>query len=146
MKVIFLKDVKGQGKKGESKEVSDGYAMNFLIKNGFAIKETKGSINVLNKQNADAKALDEKLTKEAKELKKKLEKEKVIFLVKSGKDSKMFGTISTKQIRDELQNKGYTIDKKDIITETINSLGFHNVDIKLYKDVIANIKVEIKSK
>lgn len=146
MKVIFLKDVKGQGKKGETKEVSDGYAMNFLIKNGFAIKETKGSINVLNKQNADAKALDEKLTKEAKELKKKLEKEKVIFLVKSGKDSKMFGTISTKQIRDELQNKGYTIDKKDIITETINSLGFHNVDIKLYKDVIANIKVEIKSK
>lgn len=146
MKVIFLKDVKGQGKKGETKEVSDGYAMNFLIKNGFAIKETKGSINVLNKQNADAKALDEKLTKEAKELKKKLEKEKVVFLVKSGKDSKMFGTISTKQIRDELQNKGYTIDKKDIITETINSLGFHNVDIKLYKDVIANIKVEIKSK
>ena len=96
--------------------------------------------------NPDAVALDEKLTKEAKELKKKLEKEKVIFLVKSGKDSKMFGTISTKQIRDELQNKGYTIDKKDIITETINSLGFHNVDIKLYKDVIANIKVEIKSK
>ena len=72
MKIIFLKDVKNQGKKGEIKEVSDGYAMNFLIKKGYAIKKTSGSLNKLNIQKEEDRKLDEKLTKEANELKKKL--------------------------------------------------------------------------
>ena len=74
MQVIFLKDLRGQGKKGEIKEVSDGYATNFLIKKGYAVKKTSGSLNKLNEQKEDAKRLDEKLRKEALELKTKLEK------------------------------------------------------------------------
>ena len=74
MQVIFLKDLKGQGKKGEIKDVSDGYAMNFLIKKGYAIKKTSGSLNKLNEQKEDDRRLDEKLRNEALEIKKKLSK------------------------------------------------------------------------
>ena len=128
MKVIFLKDLKNQGKKGEIKEVKDGYAKNFLIKNGYAIKETKESLKILDRENKQAQELDEKNKKEAKELKQKLEQEKITFQVKTGKNDKVFGSISLKQI---------------IINNPISSLGFHEVEIHLYKDIIAKIKIEV---
>ena len=81
MQVIFLKDLRGQGKKGEIKEVSDGYATNFLIKKGYAVKKTSGSLNKLNEQKEDAKKLDDKLRKEALELKNKLEDKNYSFLL-----------------------------------------------------------------
>jgi len=143
MKVIFLKDLKNQGKKGEIKEVKDGYAKNFLIKNGYAIKETKESLKILDRENKQAQELDEKNKKEAKELKQKLEQEKITFQVKTGKNDKVFGSISLKQIKDKLDEK-YKIDKKQIIINNpISSLGFHEVEIHLYKDIIAKIKIEV---
>jgi len=143
MKVIFLKDLKNQGKKGEIKEVKDGYAKNFLIKNGYAIKETKESLKILDRENKQAKELDEKNKKEAKALKQKLEQEKITFQVKTGKNDKVFGSISLKQIKDKLDEK-YKIDKKQIIINNpISSLGFHEVEIHLYKDIIAKIKIEV---
>lgn len=143
MKVIFLKDLKNQGKKGEIKEVKDGYAKNFLIKNGYAIKETKESLKILDRENKQAQELDEKNKKEAKELKQKLEQEKIKFQVKTGKNDKVFGSISVKQIKDKLDEK-YKIDKKQIIINNpISSLGFHGVEIHLYKDIIAKIKIEV---
>ena len=146
MKVIFLKDVKNQGKKGEIKEVSDGYAMNFLIKKGLAVKQTQTSLNKLNQEISDNKKEDERLTKEAKELKTKLEKITLEFTANGGKDDRMFGSISSKQIKDELGKKGYNIDKKQIKMESINCFGFHNVNIELYKDVVALLKVSIKKR
>ena len=144
MKVIFIKDLKNQGKKGEIKEVKDGYAKNFLIKNGYAIKETKESLKILERENKEAKTLDENLTKEAKVLKQNLEKEKITFTVKTGTNDKVFGSISAKQIKDKLDEK-YKIDKKQIILKNpISSLGFHKVEIHLYKDIIAKIKIEVK--
>lgn len=143
MKVIFLKDLKNQGKKGEIKEVKDGYAKNFLIKNGYAIKETKESLKILDRENKQAKELDEKNKKEAKALKQKLEQEKITFQVKTGKNDKVFGSISLKQIKDKLDEK-YKIDKKQIIINNpISSLGFHEVEIHLHKDIIAKIKIEV---
>ena len=143
MKVILLKDLKNQGKKGEIKEVKDGYAKNFLIKNGYAIKETKESLKILDRENKQAQELDEKNKKEAKELKQKLEQEKIKFQVKTGKNDKVFGSISVKQIKDKLDEK-YKIDKKQIIINNpISSLGFHEVEIHLYKDIIAKIKIEV---
>ena len=145
MKVIFLQDVKGQGKKGEIKEVSDGYAINFLIKKGYAIKQTEGSLNKLKEENEKNRELDLKKREEAKLMKEKLEKITLRFRVKSSKDSRMFGSISTKQIKEELQKQGFNIDKKQIESKTINSLGMHIVTITLYKDIVCNLKVHTES-
>lgn len=144
MQVIFLKDLKGQGKKGEIKEVADGYAMNFLIKKGYAVKKTETSLNKLNIEKENNRLLDEKLTKEAKELAKKLEKVTITFSAKSGASDKMFGSISNKQIKEELEKKGYSFDKKQITSENINSFGFHNVEINLYKNINCTVRVEVR--
>ena len=146
MKVIFLKDVKNQGKKGEIKEVSDGYAMNFLIKKGLAVKQTQTSLNKLNLEIHNNKLEDERLTKEANNLKSKLDKLTLEFSANGGKDERMFGSISSKQIKDELVKKGYNIEKKQIKMESINCFGYHNVNLELYKDIVATIKVSIKKR
>ncbi len=144
MQVIFLKDLRGQGKKGEIKEVADGYAMNFLIKKGYAVKKTETSLNKLNIEKENNRLLDEKNTLEAKELATKLEKVVIKFTAKAGKEDRMFGSISSKQIKEELDKLGYHFDKKQITSETINSFGFHNVNINLYKNVVGTIKVEVR--
>lgn len=143
MQVIFLKDLKGKGKKGDIKEVSDGYAINFLIKKGYAIKKTEGSLNKLNIQKEEDKKLDEKNTVDAKNLAKKLENVTITFKAKAGKMDKMFGSISSKQVKEELEKIGYSFDKKQIEMETINSFGFHNVKINLYKNIYGTIRVEV---
>jgi len=141
MQVIFLKDVKGQGKKGEIKEVSDGYAINFLIKKGLAIKKTEGSLTKLKEEIKENHELDLKNRAEAINLQEKLSKITIEFKVKASKDGRMFGSISTKQIKDELTKLGYNIDKKQIASENINTLGMHLVTIALYKDIKVNLKV-----
>ena len=144
MQVIFLKDLKGQGKKGEIKDVADGYATNFLIKKGFAVKKTETSLNKLNTENEKNRLLDEKNSKEAKELSKKLSDVLLVFSAKAGANDKMFGSISNKQIKEELDKIGYHFDKKQIRSEVINSFGFHNVEIELYKNILGTIRVEVR--
>ena len=144
MQVIFLKDLRGQGKKGEIKEVADGYAMNFLIKKGYAVKKTETSLNKLNIEKENNRLLDEKNTKEAKEMAVKLSKLTITFTAKAGKTNKMFGSISSKQIKEELDKLGYKFDKKQITSENINSFGFHNVDINIYKNIVGTIRVEVR--
>ena len=141
MKVIFLLDVKGQGKKGEIKEVSDGYAINFLIKKGYALKKTEGSLTKLNEEIKENKALDMKNREEALKQKENLEQLVLNFKVKASNDGRMFGSISTKQIKDELSKLGYNIDKKQIEVASINSLGMHLVNIILYKDIKCSLKI-----
>lgn len=147
MKVIFLKDVKGQGKKNEVKEVSDGYATNYLIKNGYAVKYTKSSSDRLDKTLENDRINEEKNIKEANTIKSKLEKEKITFEVKTGKDGKVFGSISSKQIHEKLISMGYNIDKKKIIiNDNLSNLGISYVDIELYKKVVAKLKIELITK
>jgi len=142
MKVIFLKDVKNQGKKGEIKEVKDGYAK-FLIKEGKAVQETKGSLKHLETENEKKKQEEQKMTEEAIKIKKELEREKISFTVKTGEHDKVFGSISAKQIKEKLEK--YKLDKKQIILKTpLASIGYHDVEIDLYKDIKAIIKVELK--
>ena len=140
MQVIFLCDVKGQGKKGEIKEVSDGYAMNFLIKKGYAIKKTEGSLNKLNKQIEHEKKIDLANREKALKLKEKIEKVIINFKVKES-NGKMFGSISTKQIKEELKKNEIEIEKNSIENSVINTLGMHNVKINLYKDIDCILKV-----
>lgn len=147
MKVIFLKDVKGQGKKNEVKEVSDGYATNYLIKNGYAVKYTKSSSDRLDKTLENDRINEENNVKEANEIKKKLEKEKITFEVKTGNDGKVFGSVSSKQICEKLSSIGYDIDKKKImINDNLSVLGTNYVNIELYKKVVAKLRVELIKK
>lgn len=147
MKVIFIKDLKGQGKINDIKEVSDGYATNYLIKNNYAVKYTKTSSNRLNTDIENAKKNDEHQTKEAIKIANKLEKEKLTFKVNTGENDKVFGNISTKQISDELNNKNYKIDKKKInIITPLNTLGIHYIEIELYKNVKAKLQIELTKK
>ena len=144
MKVIFIKDLKKQGRVNDIKEVSDGYATNYLIKNGYAVKYTKGSNERLQNE-LDIKAREEeKEIEKANKIKEKLNDVCLTFKVKCSND-KVFGSISSKQISDKLNELGYSIDKRDIkLNETLNTLGIYNVEVVIYKKVKGNIKVELK--
>ena len=138
MKVIFLKDVKGQGKKDEIKEVKDGYAQNFLIKNRYAV------VAKIKEKTKEEEAKREEDLKDAVKLREALEKITLTFQVKTGEKDKVFGSVSVKQIKNELDKLGYKIDKSKItIPLSLSSLGFHTVTIELYKNIYAKVKVHL---
>ena len=144
MEVIFIKDLKNQGKKGQIKKVKDGYAENFLIKNGYAVIKNKENMTKLEKEQQAKAANDAKNKKEAEELKKELDKLVLDFQVKTGEGDKVFGSVSIKQIKEALSKAGYKIEKSQIeLTTAMASLGFHRVDIYLYPGVKATIKAHI---
>lgn len=144
MKVIFIKDLKGQGKKGEIKEVKDGYGQNFLIKKGYAKLFNEKNYNELELQKKQEKKQDDLKRSEALKLKEKLEKTNLLFKVKTGEGDRVFGSVSQKQIKEALENKGFKILKTQIEMEhNLTSLGFSNVTIRLYKDIVATIRVQL---
>lgn len=144
MKIILIDNVKGTGKKDEVKEVKDGYG-SFLIKNKKAVLYSTKSNEVLNTQIKDRNDKEEQLILECTNIKNKLEKDTLEFLVKTGNDGKVFGSISSKQISEELKKKGYSIDKKLIDRENLNTLGSHTVTINLHKKVVAHLNVALKA-
>lgn len=143
MKVIFIKDVKGQGKKDEIKEVKDGYANNFLIKNGYAVAYTEGSLKRLDKEILDRKNSEQEEIARCNKIKSELESKILKFKVKTGEKDRVFGSVSSKQISEELKRMGYDIDKKKIDSGSISSLGFHNVRVCLHKEVVLNLRIEL---
>ena len=144
MRVILLEDVKKQGKKGQIINVKDGYG-NYLITNKLAVLETKGSKKVLDQQNKKAKEEELENLKACQELKKELEKTTLTFKVNTGKDGKVFGSISSKQIVSKLKEKNINIDKRKISIDTpINTLGITIVNIILHKEVTAKLKVKLE--
>jgi large subunit ribosomal protein L9 len=145
MKVILLKDVPKQGKKEAIINVSDGYAHNYLFKNNLAISASDSNLAKL-KNDLEKRQLNEKdLIAKMETLKIKLEKEKLVFKVKVGNQDKMFGSISNKQIFSFLKEKGYEIEKDQIIIEEpISSLGIHLIKINLHKKVTAEIKIAVE--
>ncbi len=145
MKVILLQDVKKQGKKDEIINVSDGYANNFLIKNGLAVPVTEGSKKILNQELAERQKQEDEKVKILSGIAKELENKEVSFQVKTGKEDKVFGNISSKQISEELKKMGYNIDKKCIkILNPISSLGSHKIPVELHKKVKFELKVTLK--
>lgn len=145
MKVLFVKDLKGQGKRGDIKTVKDGYAENFLIKKGYAKQLTEQNYNDYKETKKEEELNDAKMRKEAEKVKKLLETKTIVFKVKTGEANKVFGSVSTKQIKEELDKLKFNIDRKQIkLDEALSSLGYHNVNIELYKDVIGVIKVKLE--
>lgn len=144
MKVIFIKDLKGQGKKGDIKEVKDGYGTNFLIKNGYAILANDGNLKQFNTQKEKEKLNETLKIKECEKIKEELEKLKIDIKVKTGAQDRVFGSVSTKQINEELKKLNYSIDKNKIkLNEALSSLGTHVIDIELHKQVIAKLKINL---
>ncbi len=142
MKVILLKDVKSQGKKDAILDVSDGYANNYLIKNGLAVPYSKRSKEILDEEIKIREDAEEERIKEFNKIKDSLENKELTFKVKTGKNDQIFGTISSKQISDKLKEMGYKIDKKAIKIEVpISSLGTTNVEIELHKKVKFLVKI-----
>ena len=143
MKVILLSDVKKVGKKGEIKEVADGYARNYLISRGLAVVASEGANKVLAKQNKEKEKQEQIAKQEAIKLKEELSKLELDFRVKA-KEGRVSGSVSTKEIAEELKKKGIEIDKRKIVdNEPITSLGYSNIKIELYKDVVGTIKVKL---
>lgn len=145
MKVLLLKDVKNLGKKGAVCNVADGYAQNFLFKNGLAVVASEKSMEIREKELENEKIAEQKRIEEATKNKEILEKQMITFKAKAGKDGRMFGTISTKQVAEEiLKITKINIDKRKITLDVpISSFGVTNVNIELHKKVIAKIKVQV---
>ena len=145
MKVIFLKDVKGKGKKGEVKNVADGYAHNFLLKQGLAIEANNANVKTLEAQKNKEEVLAAEELEEAKQLKDKLEKITVELQAKAGEGGRLFGSITTKQIAQELQKKhGFKIDKRKMdLAEGIRTLGHTKFPVKLHPEVTATLTVHV---
>ncbi|APG72561.1 50S ribosomal protein L9 [Lactobacillus delbrueckii] len=147
MKVIFMQDVKGRGKRGQVKDVPDGYAQNYLIKRGLAKEANKGNLNTLKRVEAKEKAEYEAQKAAAQEIKKQLEADETVVELKSkaGSDSRLFGSISSKKIIEGLDKQfGIKLDKHKLeLREPIKVLGYTNVPVKLFKGVESKVRVHV---
>lgn len=146
MKVVLTADVKGQGKKNDIVNVSDGYARNYLIKNGLAVEATANMVNSI----GIAKAADEHRRAveraEAQELAKRISGMTVTVKIKVGETGKLFGSLNTQAVSDALEKEGIDIDKKKIVLpDVIKSVGVYDVTVKPYAEISAKIKVKVEA-
>ena len=148
MEVILLADVKNVGRKNQTVNVSDGYANNFLFKKHLAVPVSKKSVEILENQQENARIAEENKKKDAQKLVEILKGITLEFDAKVGKDSKLFGSISLKQIEDELKAKHQiTIDKRKFIDKgPLDALGYYKLKIELYKGVVGEINVHIQER
>ncbi len=145
MIVILIKDVKGVGKAGDVVKVSDGYARNLLLPKGLASEATEGNVRNLEKQKAIQEANRQKELAEARELAEKIAQLKVTIVSKSGEGGRLFGSITSKDIADALaEQHKINIDKRKFILENpIKHTGDFELDIKIYPEVTAKLKVTV---
>ena len=145
MEVILLADVKNVGKKNQTVNVSDGYANNFLLKKRLAVPVSKKSVEILENQQENERIHQENLKKEAIQLAETLKGITLEFPAKVGKDSKLFGSISLKQVEEEMKTKhNITIDKRKFLDKgPLDMLGLYRLRIELYKGVIGEVRVHV---
>ena len=148
MKVILLQDVKSLGKKGDIVEVSEGYARNMLLKKGIGKEATGQNMNDLKLQKANAEKVAKETLEAAQSLVSQMEGKTVKVAVKAGEGGRVFGSVSSKEIAEELKKQlGYEVDKKKILLDApIKTLGVTNVAIKLHAKVTTEIKVHVVEK
>lgn len=148
MKVILLQDVKSLGKKGDVVEVSEGYARNMLLKKGLGKEATGKNMNDLKLQKANAEKLAKEALEAAQALGKEMEGKEIRVAVKAGEGGRVFGSVSTKEIAEEIKKQlGYEIDKKKLLLEApIKTLGVTIVPVKLHTKVTTEIHVHVTEK
>jgi large subunit ribosomal protein L9 len=145
MKVILLKDVKALGKKGDIVEVSDGYGRNFIIPSKTGVIADNKNLNTLKLQKQNEEKIAQEKLEEAQALKEKIEQVKLTLKVKSGKDGKTFGSVSTKEVQEALKaQSGIDVDKKKFSVDVpMKNLGGYDVNVRLHKDVTAVLHVSV---
>lgn len=145
MQVILNQDVKGQGKKGQLVNVSDGYARNYLLPRGLAQEATKSNINVMK---GKAESLEYKIkteTEEAKQIAEKMKEIEVVLSAKAGDNGKLFGSITSKDVSEALKMQHHIkLDKKKFVMSDIKKLGVTEVQVKLYTGITGTLKVNVK--
>lgn len=146
MKIILTEDVKKIGKKGEVVNVKQGYFRNYILPNNLGIEASKENLAKLEEHLAEVKKEEDENIAKAKENKEKIENTEVVIKVKAGEEGKLFGSITNKDIKEALDEKGIEVDKKKIDkADKIDSLGEYTVDIKLYQQITASLKVIVEA-
>ena len=144
MKVVLLKDVKGTGKKGDVKEVSDGFASNYLFKNNLAKRADNSALNENEGQKSAQKFHKQEEIKAAKALASEIEGKVVTLKIKCGTNGKMFGSVTSKEIADALKTININLDKKKIeLKEPIKTIGLYKVTAKVYPEISATFSVDV---
>jgi len=142
MNVILLKDVKGTGKKGDVVSVSDGHGRNFLLPRGLAKEATDGGVSAVKHQKASEDKRNAEILAEAKDLAAKIGELKVTFQAKAGEGSKLFGSITSKDVVSMLEKQhGIKVDKKKVKMDQIKMLGTFKAEIKIHHKVVANLEI-----
>ncbi len=146
MKVILMADVKGHGKKGEMVNASDGYARNYLLPKGLAVVADKEAVNVMESRQSAAAFHKEQERQQALALAEQLKEAKVSFTAKAGENGKLFGSITAKDVAEQLKMQCHlVVDKKKIqLADGIKTLGITQVTVKVYPEITATLKVEVK--
>lgn len=147
MKVIFLQDVKGKGKKGDIKDVSDGFAKNFLIPKKAAVEATAANLNAAKGKQESIQYHKDMEEDNAKKLSEKLSEITLDITAKIGDNGKLFGSVTSKELSEILKEKhGFSIDKrKFVLPDGIKTEGSHMVDIKLHPGIVAKLKVNVRA-
>jgi large subunit ribosomal protein L9 len=147
MKVILLKDVKAMGKKGDLVTASDGYARNYLFPRGLAQEATEGNLHILNNKKEAERRQKLAEIEAAQKLAESLKGKEINLTVKSGENGRLFGSITGKDISDEIsKNFKISVDKKKIVVDTIRQLGTYDVEVKLYPEISTKIKLVVSEK
>lgn len=148
MKVILLKDVKGTGKKGEVKEVSDGYATNFLLKKKLAVVADNTAVKELGEKKKSQEIKAQQEYEAAVELGKKMEELNIVIYSKAGDGGRLFGSITSKEIAEQIKKQhNIDVDKRKVtLDEPIRVLGSRMVDIKIHQKVTTKMRVDVKEK
>ena len=144
MQVILITDVKSLGKKGTIVNVNDSYARNYIIPRKLGVEATKANLNDLKLQNANTDKLEAARLANARDMKAAIDGRTVSIAIKSGKDGKLFGSVTGKEVADAIDSAfSVSIDKKKIVMDPIKTTGEHQITIKLHKDVTASVTVKV---
>lgn len=144
MQVILITDVKSLGKKGTIVNVNDNYARNYIIPHKLGIEANKANLNDLKLQNANMEKLEAARVANAKDMKAAIDGKKVNVAIKTGKDGKLFGSVTNKEVAEAIKKTfNVDIDKKKIVMEALKTSGEHAVNVKLHKDIAATVTVNV---
>ncbi len=142
MEVVLIKDYQGLGKAMDVLPVKDGYARNYLIPQGIAVPATEGNKKKVAEAKSQAEKREVKKLADAREVAKKIEQTPCTIAVKVGEEEKIYGSVSAQEISDFLKKEGFDVEKRQVgLDEPIKQLGVYNIDINLYRDVSAKLKV-----